>query len=149
MPHPRSRCDAPRGIVRTSAGRDVASQVKGWKPDFILTVGDNNYPKGAASTIDRNIGQYYHDFIYPCRGRYGAGAAINRFFPTLGNHRWRARAESAGSESRRARPRGKETSSESASLGVAYLTISTEQSLSETMAWVVLPQSRSWRAECP
>ncbi|PYV85585.1 MAG: alkaline phosphatase, partial [Acidobacteria bacterium] len=40
---------------------DVSSLVKSWNPDFIITVGDNNYPDGWASTIDRNIGQYYHD----------------------------------------------------------------------------------------
>lgn len=73
------------------AGRpeaDVAALVKRWNPDFIITTGDNNYPRGAAETIDRNIGQYYHEFIHPYRGRYGAGSAVNRFFPVLGNHDW-------------------------------------------------------------
>ncbi|MCS7222472.1 MAG: metallophosphoesterase [Anaerolineae bacterium] len=73
------------------AGRpeaDVAALVKSWNPDFIITTGDNNYPRGAAETIDRNIGQYYHEFIHPYRGLYGAGSAINRFFPVLGNHDW-------------------------------------------------------------
>ncbi len=74
-----------------SAGQgelDVANLVKSWTPAFIITTGDNNYPSGAASTIDRNIGQYYHDFIYPYTGSYGAGATTNRFFPSLGNHDW-------------------------------------------------------------
>src|SRR3954464_3130288 len=30
---------------------DVAAMVKGWNPDFIITVGDNNYPLGSAGTI--------------------------------------------------------------------------------------------------
>ncbi len=64
---------------------DVAALVNGWNPDFIITVGDNNYPDGEASTIDRNIGQYYHQYIYPYVGVYGVGASENRFFPTLGN----------------------------------------------------------------
>jgi len=74
-----------------SAGQaesDVANQIKSWNPDFIVTVGDNNYGTGAAGTIDANIGQYYHDYIYPYSGAYGAGAAYNRFFPILGNHDW-------------------------------------------------------------
>src|SRR4051812_24890775 len=71
-----------------STEADVAALVKSWNPDFVLTVGDNNYPVGSASTIDLNIGQYYHDFIYPYVGTYGAGATTNRFFPTLGNHDW-------------------------------------------------------------
>lgn len=65
---------------------DVANLVKSWDPDLILTTGDNNYPTGSAETIDENIGQYYHEYIYPYRGSYGPGAEVNRFFPTLGNH---------------------------------------------------------------
>ena len=68
--------------------RDVANLVKSWSPDFIITTGDNNYPSGAASTIDQNVGQYYHDYISPYFGSYGAGASLNRFFPSLGNHDW-------------------------------------------------------------
>jgi hypothetical protein len=64
----------------------VAYQVAKWRPDFVLTTGDNNYPQGAAETIDANVGRYYHRFISPYRGIYGAGALTNRFFPTLGNH---------------------------------------------------------------
>jgi hypothetical protein len=68
--------------------QSVANLVKSWSPDFIITTGDDNYPLGAAATIDANIGQYYHDFIYPYTGSYGAGATTNRFFPTAGNHDW-------------------------------------------------------------
>lgn len=65
---------------------DVASLVKSWNPEFIITVGDNNYPDGKAETIDENIGQYYAEYIYPYQGEYGTGAETNRFYPTLGNH---------------------------------------------------------------
>ena len=68
------------------AEEDVANLIKGWGPDFIITTGDNNYPNGASATIDENIGQYYHEYIYPYNGRYGSGATYNRFFPSLGNH---------------------------------------------------------------
>ncbi len=67
---------------------DVANLVKSWNPDFIITLGDNNYDNGAASTIDANIGQYYHGFIYNYTGIYGAGSPIRRFYPSLGNHDW-------------------------------------------------------------
>jgi hypothetical protein len=66
----------------------VAELVISWQPEFILTVGDNNYPSGAAETIDAHIGQYYHDYIYLYHGAYGEGADRLRFFPTLGNHDW-------------------------------------------------------------
>jgi tartrate-resistant acid phosphatase type 5 len=71
-----------------AAAAEVAALVRSWGPDLVITTGDNNYPDGAASTIDENIGQYYHSFISPYKGQYGAGADTNRFFPSLGNHDW-------------------------------------------------------------
>ncbi|MFZ5897051.1 MAG: metallophosphoesterase [Myxococcota bacterium] len=68
----------------------VAKLVKSWSPSFIMTTGDNNYPSGARETIDRNIGQYFQEFICPYQGGYGPGANVNRFFPSLGNHDWYA-----------------------------------------------------------
>jgi tartrate-resistant acid phosphatase type 5 len=68
---------------------DVAAMIDRWGVDAIVTVGDDNYPNGEAETIDANIGQYYHAYIAPYQGTYGAGAATNRFFPALGNHDWR------------------------------------------------------------
>ncbi|HEU0297494.1 MAG TPA: DNRLRE domain-containing protein [Anaerolineales bacterium] len=68
--------------------QDVATLVKSWNPNFVVTVGDNNYPLGGADTIDARIGKYYHEYIYPYFGTYGAGATFNRFFPALGNHDW-------------------------------------------------------------
>lgn len=66
----------------------VANLVKSWNPDFIISLGDNNYDVGSDSTIDANIGQYYHEFIYPYKGNYGEGSLYNKFFPSLGNHDW-------------------------------------------------------------
>lgn len=77
--------------ANTQAEGDVAALVTGWQPDAVLTVGDNNYPDGSATTIDANIGKYYAAFIHPYQGAYGPGATSNRFFPTLGNHDWRTR----------------------------------------------------------
>ncbi|MDX1414867.1 MAG: metallophosphoesterase [Candidatus Promineifilaceae bacterium] len=55
--------------------QDVAALVDSWDPDLVLTVGDNNYPDGAAHTMEANISAHYGRFI-----------AADRFFPTLGNH---------------------------------------------------------------
>lgn len=68
----------------------VAALVAGWDPSFIVTVGDNNYYDGLASTIDANIGKHYHRFIAPYLGAHGPGAAENRFFPCPGNHDWKS-----------------------------------------------------------
>ena len=70
------------------AEADVAALIHSWQPDIIITLGDNNYPSGAAKTIDAHIGQYYSDYIFPYIGAYGPGAGTNRFFPSLGNHDW-------------------------------------------------------------
>jgi hypothetical protein len=75
------------GTGSSDEGR-VANLVKSWQPDFIITTGDNNYGSGAASTIDTNIGQFYHEYIGAYTGSYGAGSPTNRFFPSLGNHDW-------------------------------------------------------------
>ena len=75
------------------AEKGVADLVKSWSPDFILTTGDNNYPKGQSSTLYDNIGQYYADYIYNwdapetfcCEGAASI-EKVNRFFPSPGNH---------------------------------------------------------------
>ncbi len=64
----------------------VSNMVKSWNPDFIITLGDNNYEYGCPETIDSNIGQYYHDYIFPYAGSFGNGSDSNRFFPCIGNH---------------------------------------------------------------
>ncbi|MCO4762012.1 MAG: metallophosphoesterase [Myxococcales bacterium] len=67
----------------------VAAMVRSWKPEMVVTVGDNNYPKGEQRTLDPHIGKRYGRFIKPYKGKYGPGASDqNRFFPALGNHDW-------------------------------------------------------------
>jgi hypothetical protein len=68
--------------------RGVANLIKRWRPDFVITLGDNNYPSGSARTLDKNVGQFYHEFIYAYKGQYGRGSPISRFFASLGNHDW-------------------------------------------------------------
>src|SRR5205823_6968239 len=75
--------------TQTAPTRDVSNLVKGWSPDAVVTAGDNSYPDGAASTIDSNVGQWYHQFISPYNGTYGGGASGgNKFWPAMGNHDW-------------------------------------------------------------
>ncbi len=53
----------------------VASMIESWGPDFVLTVGDNAYPLGAAGLLDRVI-----------FGPYAAVMRQSAWFPALGNH---------------------------------------------------------------
>lgn len=76
------------GYSQNAAEGNVSTLIHGWNPELIITTGDNNYDLGEAATIDPNIGQYYHDFIFPYLGTYGQGAPYNKFFPALGNHDW-------------------------------------------------------------
>ncbi len=55
----------------------VAALVHSWHPDFILSLGDNDYPVGSVNTMQQNVLQYY-----------GEDIAAGRFFPALGNHDW-------------------------------------------------------------
>jgi hypothetical protein len=64
----------------------VADLVKGWNPDFIATVGDNDYD--GPGTIDTDIGKYYASYIGSYKGSHGSGSPTNRFWPAAGNHDW-------------------------------------------------------------
>jgi hypothetical protein len=59
----------------------VADMVADWNPDFVITLGNNNYPAGEQATIESNIDKHYRDFI-------GSTFATTRFFPSLGNRDW-------------------------------------------------------------
>ena len=73
------------GDTNLNGEKAVSALVHSWNVDFVLTVGDNVY---APQTMDAAIGQQYHDYIGNYKGAYGAGSAINRFFPVLGNHEY-------------------------------------------------------------
>ena len=53
----------------------VASMITSWRPDFVLTVGDNAYPLGSPELLDRDI-----------FGPYAAVMRESAWFPALGNH---------------------------------------------------------------
>ncbi|NPA26530.1 MAG: alkaline phosphatase [Chloroflexi bacterium] len=55
----------------------VAHLVHERNPDFIVTVGDNNYPNGTKLTWEDNVLRHYGDYI-----------ERQAFFPALGNHDW-------------------------------------------------------------
>lgn len=79
------------GVDELSA-REVAALVHGWDPAYVVTTGDNNYPRGSAASFDKNVAGLYNRFIAygpRYRGRYvGKGRAEQRFFASLGNHDW-------------------------------------------------------------
>lgn len=70
------------------ARTDMANLVKSWNPDFIVSAGDNwqSGSTNALSSIDSKVGAYYHDYIFPYIGGYGAGATEQRFIVCPGNH---------------------------------------------------------------
>lgn len=77
------------------AVQSVANLVAGWDPDFVITVGDNNYTANNTTVTawDNEVGRYYGQFIhYPAgsTSAYAPGPATNKFFPALGNHDWDA-----------------------------------------------------------
>jgi tartrate-resistant acid phosphatase type 5 len=67
---------------------DVAKVIKSWRPEFIITLGDNNYELGGIEAYDATIGRFYHEYIAPYDGSYGKGADVNRFFPIPGHRDW-------------------------------------------------------------
>lgn len=80
---------------REPAVQSVADFVAANNPDFVVTVGDNNYTPNdtTVQAWDDEIGRYYGQFIrYPAgsTSAYAPGPAVNNFFPALGNHDWDA-----------------------------------------------------------
>ncbi len=77
------------GDFGTASSRElaVANMIASWKPEFVVTTGDNDYAT-PTHAYDPNVGQFYHSFIAPYAGAYGAGAVENAFFPSIGNHDW-------------------------------------------------------------
>ncbi|MBA3286163.1 MAG: metallophosphoesterase family protein [Bacteroidia bacterium] len=79
--------------VAGEPARKVADMIKGWNPEFIISVGDNSYTDQTGIGMNENVGQYYCDFIYNpdaseiyrCNGR-ATREKKNRFFPVTGNH---------------------------------------------------------------
>ncbi len=67
----------------TPAEATVASLVASLQVDFIVTAGDNIQHEGS---YDDLVGAYYASYIGAYGGTHGPGAAVNRFFPALGNH---------------------------------------------------------------
>ncbi len=71
----------------------VGAMMRSWNPDFIVSVGDNNYQLGLAATADVNIGKNFTGYIYPKTTEIPVeypyppdGPLFNRFIPCLGNH---------------------------------------------------------------
>jgi len=71
----------------------VGAMMRSWNPDFIVSVGDNNYQLGLAETADVNIGKNFSGYVYPKTAKipveypYPPGAPpYDRFIPCLGNH---------------------------------------------------------------
>ncbi|MEA2736192.1 MAG: hypothetical protein QOE14_2643 [Humisphaera sp.] len=74
-------------LTQSANATTVANMIKGWNPDYIVSVGDNYY--AADGVIDNTIGQYYHDYVSPYAGAYGAGSTTgNRFWSAVGNHEY-------------------------------------------------------------
>src|SRR5687767_15509561 len=65
----------------------VSNLIKSWNPQYIVSVGDNYYP--ADVTLDNVVGRYFHDYVSPYTGSFGAGSPSgNRFWAALGNHEY-------------------------------------------------------------
>lgn len=70
---------------------DVASLIKSWTPNAIVTLGDNRYTDVVDLSNDEEIGSLYRAFMFPYNGiqpLWSGETAVtkNAFWPCLGNH---------------------------------------------------------------
>ena len=42
----------------------VGALVRSWKPDYVMSLGDNNYILGEQATLDVNVGKNFGEYIY-------------------------------------------------------------------------------------
>jgi tartrate-resistant acid phosphatase type 5 len=72
--------------IHNEEERRVAAMVQAWRPDFILTVGDNAYDEHTSQqdAFQWDVGTYYSNYIV--RSSWDPYARRTRFFPSLGNH---------------------------------------------------------------
>lgn len=77
----------------------VATMVNGWGPEAVITTGDNLYPWGLYKDGDKRVGNFYHSYMYPFKGKTcgepecGSRDKKNRFWPAIGNHDWGNRCD--------------------------------------------------------
>src|SRR5690606_9427734 len=50
--------------VAGNPAQEVANMIKSWNPEFIISVGDNSYTDQTGIGMNKNVGQYYCDYIY-------------------------------------------------------------------------------------
>lgn len=70
-----------------TAPEQVATMVKSWNPEFIVSAGDNWY--GSTNTredLDLKVGRLYADYIGNYSGAYGNGASRQNFYAAIGDH---------------------------------------------------------------
>ncbi|HEY6171089.1 MAG TPA: metallophosphoesterase [Candidatus Kapabacteria bacterium] len=77
------------GPNEESVSKFITMGIGGFYSEFIITTGDNNYPKGEAETIDTNIGYYFSQYIVNYHGKYGASSNKYAFLSSLGNSDWK------------------------------------------------------------
>ena len=58
------------------------------QPQFVVTVGNNNYGDADLAGYDLAVGQFYSPYIGNYVGTYGTGSVVNRFFPAVGYLDW-------------------------------------------------------------
>jgi len=75
--------------------QELGSMVRGWKPDYVITTGDNlqtvSLPVTGTDRYDRLVGRHFCTFMAgvapgPFCPSGGQSAGKNRFFPAAGNH---------------------------------------------------------------
>ncbi len=66
----------------------VSEMVRNWRPNFIITLGDNFY-NNLGHDPDTSVGQYYSKYMYPYTGAYPQSPVnYNRFYSSVGGHDW-------------------------------------------------------------
>ena len=83
-------CAGAEGAPLCQAEKAVAAAVVAANPDFVITVGDNNYQNGCPSTMEENVSKIGSTDLYRTYIENG------KFFPIRGNHDYNDTTEVCG-----------------------------------------------------
>jgi hypothetical protein len=103
------------GVSFAPSAAAVANLIKTQNPQFIVSLGDNNYALGNSHSIDTNVGKLYSNYLYPYPSPYFQqrppydstdlfngvgyprnGPNYNRFWPVAGDHDYGDQKDTSG-----------------------------------------------------
>ncbi|MEQ6120545.1 sialate O-acetylesterase [Reichenbachiella sp. MALMAid0571] len=78
------------GVYINNPVQYVAGMIQGWQPEYIISLGDDDYRSkanyGCSQSIQDNVGKYFGEQASATNSSWKDYVTPNKFYPTLGNN---------------------------------------------------------------